>query len=240
MNRFIRWLALDTVGGGLITEYDVLPAQLTPDVLGRLTGFNLARPRDVPALVMAFVDKVALSKWLDRMQNYAVLPEDTVDGRQNVTDANVLKSCAIEDQVTPQDWVRNFGEPGWFNAAAVHFSASSILKTSARNERKSGLMESFLRGEMGDGGGVKQVPLSDNPVLEPGRTIGGAVPIPADRPKVDLSDVVQELEDENAKLKARLAELEAKPVGVSRALAAAEPEPETADSEPASPDIGAL
>lgn len=141
MNRFMRWLALDAMGGGLMTDYDVMPHRLSADSLGRLTGFHVTRPRDnTPAIAMVYADKPSLARWLDRLQNYAPRDEDKIDGRVNVTDLNVLASCIQELGVVPESWVLNHGEPGWTEAAAVHFCAKSITGAT-----KSAAMEQFLR-----------------------------------------------------------------------------------------------
>lgn len=235
MNRFTRWLALDTVGGGLLTDYDVVPGKLTPDILGTLTGFHVSRPRDIPAIIMAFIDAPALLKWLDRIQNYTQQPDDTVDGRQNIVDANVLKNCVIEDHVQPENWIMNFGEPGWWNAQAVHFAGAAIARTSEKTQRKSFLMDRFLRGEMGDPSQGPAIMQSSglNPAVRPAPAVAGRPPEGAVRETPDLSDVVADLESENQKLREELAALKASKSAKAPVLAsvAAEDPPAAAVDE---------
>lgn len=148
MNRFMRWLALDANGGGLFADYDVLPARFNPELMGKPKGFHLARPTaGTTSIAMVYIDKPALAVWLDRMQNYDAQPEDLMEDRKNVTDLNVMATCAQEDKVQPEEWLAGYGEPGYRDAAAVHFAAAAIEKTSERATRKSDLMEKFLRGE---------------------------------------------------------------------------------------------
>jgi hypothetical protein len=146
INRFLRWLALDALGGGMMVEYDILPARLTPQIIGELSGFHLARPGLESSISMAYADRPALKVWLDRIQNYDPQPDDLLDGRKNVTDLNVMATCAREDGVIPEDWVKQYGAPQWSEAAAVHFSGKAIQDSSSRGKRKSELMEAFLRG----------------------------------------------------------------------------------------------
>jgi len=132
-----------------MTEFDVLPSKLTPESFVKLSGFHLARPREsgFGPMCMAFADKAALAKWIGRIQNYEPTPEDEIDGRNNVTDLNVMARFAREDGVLPDDWVLNYGEFGWKDAPAVHFTARALQAMKVGNERKSALIEKFLRGD---------------------------------------------------------------------------------------------
>jgi hypothetical protein len=218
MNRFLRWIALDTAGGGLLTDYDVIPGRLTPEVLGSLSGFHLARPREIPALVMAFVDKSALPLWLDRIQNYHPRDEDMLGDRRNVTDINVVHGCALDDGVIPEDWVRNFGEPGWQDALAVHFTAAAIAKSPDRALRKSQLIERFLGGETAASTVSGMAPIT--PAVDAIAPITVSeheqTPLPPPEP-VDNSDIVQEVTAENESLKSQIEALKTQIAEMQRA-----------------------
>jgi hypothetical protein len=211
VNRFLRWMALDSSGGGLLVDYDVLPSKATPDVLGKMTGFHLARPRVVPSmaegsngsgrLAMAFVDKPSLSRWLDRIQNYNPSPDDKIGDRASVSDVNVMAKTALDDGIIPEEWIENFGQPGWMNGLAVHFMAQAIQVTPARAEKKSALMEKFLRGDTESW--AKPAPLTSAPNSAPeGTPLAANSPaIPSaieKRAPVDLSDLQDEVHQEAA------------------------------------------
>jgi hypothetical protein len=194
---------------------------------------------------MAFVDKPSLSRWLDRIQNYNPSPDDKIGDRASVSDVNVMAKTALDDGIIPEEWVENFGQPGWMNSLAVHFMAQAIQVTPARAEKKSTLMEKFLRGDTESW--AKPAPLTSAPNSAPEGTplaVNSPAVLPdAPRAAPDLSDLGDEpvvgaqsneredaarelfvenekLAAENEGLKKRMADLEAKfaamaPVAVS-------------------------
>ena len=221
LNRFLRWIALDSAGGGLLTEFDVIPVRLAPDAFSKLTGFHLTRPRDsgFGPMCLAYVDKPALAQWIGRIQNYDPLPEDEIEGRKSVSDLNVMARCAREDGVQPNDWVMNYGEFGFREAPAVHFTARALAAQRLGNQKKSVLIQKFLAGDA-----PQQIQFAE-PQPEVQRIKVDALPEEPPPAEVDLSDLgpdpeamvtVQSAppeptaaEIENAELKKQMAALQA-------------------------------
>jgi len=119
---FYRWLALDTVGGGLLVNMDQLPNAFTPERAG-----SRALDRDTLAVL------------IDSFINYTVKPEDVLNGAGHVTDLSVMgKAMPAVD----------FGAPGYKEAEIVSFSDKAIIASNQRGRRKSDVMQSYLRGEV--------------------------------------------------------------------------------------------
>ncbi len=117
---FYRWLALDSVGGGLLVETDQLPNAFTPD-----RASSRALDRDTLAVL------------IDSFIHYTVKPEDTLNGVSHVTDLSVMgKSMPAVD----------FGAPGYRDAEIVSFSDAAIIASPQRGRRKSDVMLDYLRG----------------------------------------------------------------------------------------------
>ena len=223
LNRFLRWVALETAGGGILVEYDVLPGKIRPEGLIGLKGFHLARPREVFNLAAAVVDRPALGKWLDRIQNYDPQPDDMIGERRNVSDINVMRRCASEDGVVAEDWIKNFGEPNWQDAPMIHFNSVAIAHSASRSERKSQLMERYLRGDV-DWLMAKTVEPEAPP---PTAAISVESTDLNQRQEAD-PDAVKELYDENEvlrteneALKAKQADIETKLAGIEKAMSEA-------------------
>lgn len=129
-HQFYRWLALDTAGGGLLTDYDVLPGDFTPatvESIGANFGWFM-RPEARDETYGAFLSKEGVEKWIANIMEYDAQPEDVVDGNPHVTDHNI----------STRSW--NGAELG--NPSVVHFSGERVGKG-----RKSVAMEKFLAGK---------------------------------------------------------------------------------------------
>lgn len=117
---FYRWLALDTMGGGLLVGMDQLPNAFTPEK---------AQTRAL--------DRATLAVLIDSFIAYTVKPEDTLNGASHVTDLSVMgKALPAVD----------FGAPGFREADIVTFSDAAIASSIQRGRRKSDVMQDYLRG----------------------------------------------------------------------------------------------
>ena len=136
-NRWMRWLALDTVGGGLMSEYDVIPANFPPDklhepvVLGAGASLVAVRGEQLKALI-------------HQIATYTPQPEDVLDGRAHVDEAKIVEAFFTDHD----EAVVAFGTQRTDIPKLVHFAQRFIDKSYASGQRKSALMERFLRGEI--------------------------------------------------------------------------------------------
>jgi len=117
---FYRWLALDTMGGGLLVGIDQLPNAFTPEKVGTRA-----------------LDRNTLSAVIESLIAYTVKPDDTLNGHPHVTDLSVMgKAMPAVD----------FGADGYRDAEIVSFSDKAIAASAQRGRRKSDVMQDYLRG----------------------------------------------------------------------------------------------
>lgn len=127
-HRFYRWLALDSAGGGLLTDWDVLPNDFGPEIVTQhFDGNGIERVLTADdRMVGAYVDKANTSALASVLIAYDAQPQDVLGDKPHVTDATVL-TAEIKASITAP--------------TLTHFATT---KTST--ERKSVAMERFLAG----------------------------------------------------------------------------------------------
>lgn len=142
VNRFARWVALARVGGGLLVDYDLLPADFTPDDLtdepfaindlstGKLCGLRLSRKE--------------AATWIDAIVGYEPLPTDVVEETPCVTDAAIWRA-ATEIIGGAISYDASSGEETAANL--VHFSLSAVNKAKPGSLRST-VMDSYLRAKV--------------------------------------------------------------------------------------------
>lgn len=118
---FYRWLALETVGGGLLVKPDEIPNVFMPD---KLTD-------DMK------LDGIPLSALIGMMIDYTITPDDF-----SVSDQTLLNACKVKFGYT----VLDYGVKGYKSAQVVSFNDLAIAGSSARGKRKSDVMRSYLEG----------------------------------------------------------------------------------------------
>ncbi len=117
---FYRWLALDTMGGGLLVGNDQLPNAFTPDK---------AHTRSL--------DRETLGALIDSFIGYTVRPTDALNGAAHVTDLSVMEKAMP---------AADYGAAGYREADIVTFSDKAIAASDKRGKRKSDVMQDYLRG----------------------------------------------------------------------------------------------
>lgn len=143
IDQFVRWLALDNMGGGFLVDIDVLPGRLTPTDMLKFDGANAFPGDGDTSLCAAKFSRAQVAKWADALLAYEVQPEDVT-----VTDRTVFDRTFNEQVDTfLMPLTANYGEGNWRSAPMIHFSATTLLKGGVRGERKSTAMERYLRGE---------------------------------------------------------------------------------------------
>jgi hypothetical protein len=80
-NQLLRWLALDSAGGGLMVEWDVLPESLTPE--------STLAPK-TSLLGGAYIPKPEISAFIDKIIAYDAQPEDVIGATLHVNDTTVM------------------------------------------------------------------------------------------------------------------------------------------------------
>lgn len=143
VNRFMRWVALARMGGGLMVDYDLIPGGFTPHDLPNesLIIFD----GRTGALCGLRLDRDASHKLLDAIENYRATETDVVDGRPCVTDATIVKTLfgSNVDKIAAS----SFGDGNaWKDGALVHFPQSA-LNEHKPGSRKSEVVDSYLRAK---------------------------------------------------------------------------------------------
>lgn len=132
-HRFYRWLALDVAGGGLLTDYDVLP-QVPPDALNTNMPVcaNWAEHYgEKDELLALSLNREESAKWVDTLMKYDAQPTDMLGDKPHVSD----KMIASRLLHGTENAVVSIGQLAHFNAERVG------------NGRKSVAMEKFLEGK---------------------------------------------------------------------------------------------
>lgn len=114
----LRWLALDSAGGGLMVGWDVLPDAIAPA--------DMPTDGRVALLGGAFISKSEISQWVDAIILYDAQPEDVENGKLHVTDETIMK-------------VANF--------SAASLGLKQFNESTLGTKRKSAAMAEFLRGK---------------------------------------------------------------------------------------------
>jgi hypothetical protein len=131
---YLRWLALGYAGGGLHSDYDVLPrSDFHPDSIvprGELSIFQVVKKSSVFSLF--YSTRASANKILDGIEPA---------GSQFHEEYHNISGVVL------QPIVKSIGERGWPKAKCVHFSPSACAKFEAGGTR-SRLMANYLEGKV--------------------------------------------------------------------------------------------
>lgn len=142
--NFHRWLAMAVVGGGILTDADVLPSRPgwrpEPPVAGPVVVHSvdyLAGDRPCPCFVQGSAAGFdAMCRAFAEAGAAA-----TVEGLDHVSDQDLLQTGRVSAEV--RDDVLTFGDPRQATAAAVHFKTDSLVHLQgAKSERIAAALES--------------------------------------------------------------------------------------------------
>ena len=131
ISRLYRWLAFMYVGGGLYTEYDVLPG-------GSFTSENIPEPDAVNLL-----EKDELSAVSSDRRGLGFLVEVLLEHNYNTltvpSDKDILRPNTDVFWRYQHDVVKPWNTDKWSEAALVHFS-SKACKTAGASTSKYSMM----------------------------------------------------------------------------------------------------
>lgn len=143
VDQFVRWLALDNLGGGFLVDFDVLPGRLTPADLVKFEAVAAFAGDDDSSLCAARFDRTNIRKWADALLTFEVQPGETEVSDRTLFDR--VYNAEVDTFRFPL--TVPYGETSWRDAPMVHFSSEAMLRSGVRGERKSAAMEKYLRGE---------------------------------------------------------------------------------------------
>jgi hypothetical protein len=147
---YLRWLAFDYQGGGVHSDYDVLPRRkFSPERFPIIQGFTCMQYRNrdggevvVPSLVSS--DREGLKTWIQYILDTPEIGDHLINGKPHMSDMYVLNRALKEPWLKRQDLCRDVGEDGWMESHAVHFSHGACTKYSPGTP-KSLVMLQFVR-----------------------------------------------------------------------------------------------
>lgn len=120
---FFRYIAMAEVGGGIMSDYDVIPYGWTY-AGSKMTRMLRTYQGGCPSLVTGA--KQAYLAAVKAFLEYQVGPDDRYQGKPHISDMYILQKGLIPH--TPINEVKDYGENGWEKATAVHYNTSSLTK----------------------------------------------------------------------------------------------------------------
>lgn len=118
---YLRYLAMAEVGGGIMSDYDVMPYgwQFRGEKFTKtLTTYQGGCPCLVSGTKGAYL--LAVKAFLE----YQLTANDHHEGKPHISDMHILQSGAIPHEAKHE--VKDFGKEGWETAKAVHFCTSKM------------------------------------------------------------------------------------------------------------------
>lgn len=121
---YLRWLAMNAIGGGLMADYDCIPYEKIklPKTGTRLLSYQ----NHVPSLV--YGSAAGYQDVISAIMSYEVTEKDRVQKEKiHVSDMYILLNSGVPYE--KRDTIKNYNEPGWETAPVVHYSTSSMSPT---------------------------------------------------------------------------------------------------------------
>jgi hypothetical protein len=135
--RVVRWLALDSVGGGLMVDPDTVPNNFNPTQLKAKTA--ILHPETDFGIFAAYLDKPALETFLTAVETYPADPTVQVRAPEYLffRIAGLLKKPTLLAQFC--------GSKNWRDARIISFNQSEMERADVRGSTVQAI-EQFLRG----------------------------------------------------------------------------------------------
>lgn len=149
---YLRWLALEVVGGGMTSDYDVVNNGFTPDDLkefqsdeNRITVFQASPDLSciTPAAVYAPIP--ALKKFIAALAEYKVEESDKEGENPHISDQNILRKHRDADWVSIQLLCKEYKEEGWDGVPMTHISTGSLVRERGDKIPKSTVMIEVMK-----------------------------------------------------------------------------------------------
>lgn len=134
--RLVRWVALDSMGGGLMTDPEVLPNMVFSDQSKRVPG--VMSSDDAMGILAGYFDRASLTEYLDALQKYEANPDE----RLLAPELDVFRACKGFKKAKPK--VAVYGQDNWRSFPLVSFSQAEMQRIGSHGTSLQ-LMEKFLR-----------------------------------------------------------------------------------------------
>lgn len=134
--RLVRWVALESVGGGLMVDPDVLPTTLNPSGFKRTPALLSSEKNS--GILAAYFDRKSLGVFLDSLKKFPI--EDDV--RLASAELLVLKHSGALKKTTQK--VAISGSEGWRSSPMVSFNQFEMQRIGIAG-MSTRAMEKFLR-----------------------------------------------------------------------------------------------
>jgi hypothetical protein len=137
VGRLLRWVALETVGGGFMVDPEVLPNQFLPEKLDRKPKVFVA-PGCIQNVQAAVLNKDTLTALLDRMRKHQF------DSENRLLDPELFFLSQVAPELEQSAKMSVCGQENWRSAPLVTFSQPEMQRIGHRGTSVL-LMEKFLR-----------------------------------------------------------------------------------------------
>jgi len=126
---WLRWLALDAVGGGIMADYDVFPRALrTLPVYDQFTIFE----RGVPCL--AGGTQLAIRQWIEYVMGH---PDGYSPDQKHFSDMLCVRGLP---SLKTESLCVQYTDTDWLKTSFIHFSHSSTEKVRPRHKNIEALL----------------------------------------------------------------------------------------------------
>lgn len=134
--RLVRWVALDSMGGGFLVDPEVLPNNFSPENFAQTT--EIFGSEGAQGILGARLDRQNLAQFLEKFRTYQINSEL----RMIAPELDILQTCEGFGQTFMK--VAIHGETNWRSAPLVCFAQSEMQRVGVAGNTVQ-QMERFLR-----------------------------------------------------------------------------------------------